>query len=311
MSLRPKNGRIRRVNHLKSGAALPGGRKIYQLPDWKKMSDGQKVKYIKRLILSYGRDPRIRNVAVDIYRKYGVKPRDYRGQAKALLAWTQKNIYYLNEPSELLQAPTYTINPKVMSGDCDDIAILLGALATSSRLGVKVVLSGKNAATGRMVRWVEGTPQPRGVKWAHIYVMVGWPAFRPTKWEAMEGTLAGAPLGWDVTRSHLYKPIAGAPGVPLFPELAGPGGFGALSIERPPVSVAPVPSAPAPAMVPTPAVVAQMGKDSRTLDAKEKIVRRRNRVAGFVAGLDWQEIAVATLPAIISGFVLARIIRRG
>ena len=293
---------------LKSGPALPGGRKVYQLPDWKKMSDGQKVRYIKRLILSYGRDPRIRNVAVNIYRKYGVKPRDYRGQAKALLAWTQANVYYLNEPSELLQAPTYTINPKVMSGDCDDIAILLGALATSSRLGVKVVLSGKNAATGRMVRWVEGTPQPRGVKWAHIYVMVGWPAFRPTHWEAMEGTLAGAPLGWDVTRAHLYKPIAGAPGVPLFPELAGPGGFGALSIERPP-AVAP-PSVAAPPPIPSPAAVANIAVQSKILDAKELKARKRNRVAGFVAGLDWQEIAVATLPAIISGFVLARIIQR-
>ena len=297
---------MRRVNHLKSGAALPGGRKIYQLPDWKKMSDGQKVKYIKRLIMSYGRDPRVRNLAVSIYRKYGVKPRDYRGQAKAILAYAQREIFYLNEPGELLQAPLYTAHPKVMSGDCDDIAILLGALATSSRLGVKVVLSGKNAATGRMVRWVEGTPQPRGVKWAHIYVMVGWPAFNPTHWESMEGTLAGAPLGWDVTRAHLYKPIRGAPGVPLFPELSGPSGFGALSIERPP-SAAPAP----PPVLPPPSVIAEMGTRSRKLDAAEKKAREKNRVAGFVAGLDWQEIAVSTIPAIISGFVLARILRRG
>jgi hypothetical protein len=283
---------------------------VYQLPDWKKMSDGQKVKYIKRLILSYGRDPRIRNVAVSIYRKYGVKPRDYRGQAKALLQWVQSSIYYLNEPSELLQAPTYTINPKVMSGDCDDIAILLGALATSSRLGVKIVLSGRNAATGKMVRWVEGTPEPRGVKWAHIYVMVGWPAFRPTKWEAMEGTLSGAPLGWDVTRAHLYRPIAGAPGVPLFPEMAGPAGFGALSIERPPIIATPIPPKPAPIPVVPAVEVARAGMLASKLDAKEKEKRKRNRVAGFVAGLDWQQIAVATIPAIISGFVLARIIQR-
>lgn len=275
---------------------------MYQLPDWKKMSDREKVRYIKRLILSYGRDPRIRNVAVDVFRQYRVKPRDYRGQAKALLQWVQSSIYYLNEPSELLQAPTYTLNPKVMSGDCDDIAILIGAMATSARLGVRVVLSGKNPRTGKMVRWVEGTPQPRGIKWAHIYVQVGWPAFRPTHWESMEGTLAGAPLGWDVTRSHLYPPIPGAPGVPLHG--GSPTGWGALSIERPPVAVpAPVVAPPLPSLK----KVAMAGKASRQLDAQEKSKRRQNRLAGFLVSLDWQQIAVATLPAIISGYVLARV----
>ena len=289
---------------MKFGPSLPGGRKVYQLPDWKNMSDAKKVKYIKTLMFKFGRDPRIRNLAVKIYREAGVQPRDYRGQAKALLQWVQSRIYYLNEPSEMLQSPLYTTDPKVMSGDCDDIAILLGSLSIASRLGVKVVLSGKDRRTGKMVRWVEGTREPKGVRWGHIYVQVGWPAFRPKHWESMEGTLKGAPLGWDVTRAHLYKPIRGAPGVPLFPELGRSFGFGDMGAR-------PQPGPPPPAQpLPSPEAVEVAGEISRARDAAEARERKDLEGRAFLASLDWQEIITATLPAIISGYVLARIIRR-
>ena len=300
MALSP---RLRKVNHLKSGPPLPGGKKVYQLPDWKKMSDRNKVKYIKMLMYKFGRDPRIRNKAVEIYRQYNVQPRDYRGQSKALLHWVQTNVYYLNEPSELLMSPLYVLNPEVMNGDCDDIAILLGSLAIASRLGVKVVLSGR-ARNGKMVRWIEGTRQPRGVKWGHIYVQVGWPAFNPVHWESMEGTLKGAPLGWDVTRSHMYRPIPGAPGVPLFSDRSGGGqGFGAMPTR--PLLAPPEPETP----IPSENQVAQAGEISRARDRAEVAEREKNRVRAFWAALDWAEIATATLPAIISGFVLARVLR--
>lgn len=303
MALKP---RTRKVDHLKYGPALPGGRKVYQLPDWKSMSDGKKVAYIRSLIFKFGRDPRIRNKAVEIYRQYQVEPRDYEGQAKALLHWVQTNIYYLNEPSELLMSPLYVLNPKVMNGDCDDVAILLGSLAVASRLGVKVVLSGKSRRTGQMVRWVEGTPEPRGVKWGHIYVMVGWPAFRPTKWKAMEGTLKGAPLGWDVTRAHLYRPVPGAPGVPLFANGSGGGqGFGALI----PRSRDPGPPPPA-TPLPSPSQIAKAGQVSRARDNAEQKEREELRRKAFWASIDWAEVATATLPAIISGYVLTKILRK-
>ncbi|MAH45669.1 hypothetical protein CMI37_07555 [Candidatus Pacearchaeota archaeon] len=308
MPLRPARGRIQRVDHLKYGPALPGGRKIYHLPDWKTMSDRSRVAYLRRLMLRFGRDPRIRNLAINIVRRAGVKPRDYQGQAKALLQWVQTSIFYANEPSELIQAPGYTTDPKVMSGDCDDIALLIGSLATSIRLDVKLTLSGRNRRTGKMVRWVEGTREPGNVKWAHVYVMIGWPPFRPTHWEAAEGTLAGAPLGWDVTRAHLYPRIAGAPGVPAFPEF---GELGILDIARPPP---PPYSPPKPPPEPFPLsgrekMVAQVIQE-KGIDAKEKVQRRQNRIRGFIAGLDWSQIAVATIPALISGVVLARLVRK-
>ena len=223
-----------------SGPPIPGNRKVFHISGWGRMNDGQRMAYIRKMSRAWGRDPRVRNFAVKLYRAHNIQPRDYRGQAKTLLRWVQRNIYYLNEPGEILQSPIYTLRKDVRSGDCDDIAILLMSLATSSRLGARLVLSGKSKTTGRMVRWVEGTPEPPNVKWAHIFVQIGWPAFRPVHWESAEGTLKGAPLGWDVTRAHLYKPIPGAPGVPLFPEM----GYGALETpgleaKRPPEPAAP------------------------------------------------------------------------
>jgi hypothetical protein len=257
------------------------------------MSDGQRVTYIRKLSRSWGRDPRVRNFAVKIYRANGIEPRDYRGQAKALLQWVQKNIYYLNEPGEMLQSPIYTLRKDVRSGDCDDVAILLAALATASRLGIRFVLSGKSKTTGKMIRWIEGQPEPPNVKWAHIFVQIGWPAFNPTTWESAEGTLAGAPLGWDVTRSHLYRPIPGAPGVPLFPEM---GNFGALETQ-------PRPAPPTQSAPPAPSTVAATQR-------VEEQVRADTKRKAFWASLDWQEIAVATIPAVLSGFVLYKITQR-
>ena len=120
----------------------------------------------------------------------------------------------------------------------------------------------------------------------------------------MEGTLKGAPLGWDVTRAHKYKRIPGAPGVPLFPELGGSFGYGD-------VGARPQPGPPPPETpLPSPEAVAQAGAISRARDAAEVKERESLEVKAFLAGLDWNEIAVATIPAIISGYVLARIIRR-
>jgi hypothetical protein len=274
-----------------SGPPIPGNRKVWQIPNWGKMSDGQRIKYIRRLSRGWGRDPRVRNFAVKIYRAKGIKPRDYRGQAKALLEFTQRQIYYLNEPGEILQSPIFTLRKDVRSGDCDDIAILLASLAIASRLGVRFVLSGRSKTTGKMVRWIEGTPEPRNVKWAHIYVQIGWPAFNPTHWESAEGTLAGAPLGWDVTRSHMYPPIPGAPGVPLFPEM---GGYGAID-----AGSGQTPAAPPPSSVQV--EVTQQAEEKVRADAQRK---------AFWASLDWAEIATATIPAVISGFFLFKMTQR-
>ncbi len=176
------------------------GTEVHHLPDWKGYEDPKRLQIIRHIAMMRGRDPRIANLAVEIIKKAKVKPRDYKGQAAALLKWVQdpKNIYYVNEPGERLQDPIFTI--KQGWGDCDDQVLVLTAFFESIRLKWKLVLGG--TCNGKKVRHIEGQPFSRGCKWAHIYAMVGTPPFRPTKWYYCETTVQGVPLGWDVVSGH-------------------------------------------------------------------------------------------------------------
>ena len=87
-------------------------------------------------------------------------------------------------------------------------------------------------ASGERLRWVEGTPYPRGtVVWAHIYVTVGWPVFAPKTWAWAEPTIRNAPLGWDVT-SHMER--TGQASLPELGDIASPAAQGG----QPPATVA-------------------------------------------------------------------------
>ena len=168
--------------------------KTYHLPTWKSKDDAARIRALREIAMKGGRDPDIATLAVNIVRDAGVQPRNYKGQAAALLNWVQSQIYYINEPGERLQDPVYTL--KVRYGDCDDMAILLASLYEACRLPWRYVLSGRTPKN-KLVRWVEGTPKKRA-KWSHIYVIVGYPPYTPKKWFYAEPTLQRVPLGWDV-----------------------------------------------------------------------------------------------------------------
>lgn len=171
--------------------------KVHHLVGWSGYGDPKRLEVIRSIAVQRGRDPRIATLAVNIIRKAGVLPRDYKGQIAALLAWVQdpKNVYYINEPGERLQDPLYTL--KVKYGDCDDLAILLCSMFESCRISWKLVISGRERSTGKKIRHVDGDSIPHGVDWSHIYCIAGTPVFRPTKWFFCEPTLK-VPLGWDV-----------------------------------------------------------------------------------------------------------------
>jgi hypothetical protein len=173
------------------------GTEVHHLPDWGGYDDPKRLQVIRSIAMQRGRDPRIASLAVDIIKKAGAKPREYKKQAAALLKWVQdpKNIYYVNEPGERLQDPIFTI--KQGWGDCDDQVIVLGALFESIRLPWKLVIAGTNPA-GKKVRHIEGARFPKGNKWAHIYLAVGVPPFKPKEWYFCETTVNKVPLGWDV-----------------------------------------------------------------------------------------------------------------
>ena len=183
-----------------------GGTDVHHLPEWSGYNDTQKMAVLRQIAETRGRDPRLASLAVDIIKKAKVEPRDYKGQAAALLKWVQdpKNIYYVNEPGERLQDPIFTI--KQGWGDCDDQILVLSALYTSVRLPWKLVIAGTDRK-GKKIRYIEGDHYPRGGKWSHIYMMVGTPPFHPSTWFFCETTIKGVPLGWDVVSgSKKYLP---------------------------------------------------------------------------------------------------------
>ena len=194
-SMEPINGKFAGIPankiNLDSVSHYP---KVWHMPSWGSNDDAKRIAVLREISMRGGRDPRIATIAVNILKSASVPPRSYKKQAQALLKWVQTNIYYINEPSERLQDPAYTL--KVGYGDCDDMAILLASLFEACRLEWRFVLSGK--VKGKTTRWIEGTPLPKNGKWAHIYLMVGYPPFQPKKWFFAEPTLSHVDLGWDI-----------------------------------------------------------------------------------------------------------------
>jgi hypothetical protein len=176
-----------------------GPAETYRLPNWASLTHDQKIAYIRNIAEQRAHsDPLFATLVARILRALGVPPRKPTWQAAALLRWVQDpaNVYYLNEPGERLQDPIFTLRSKV--GDCDDMVILLATLFTAAAFPWRCVLSGKDAG-GRAYRYVEGQGgAPPNVRWDHIYLLVGTPPLRPTRWYFCEPTLVGAPLGWDV-----------------------------------------------------------------------------------------------------------------
>lgn len=173
------------------GPAFAG--KVFAEHGWKSWSDGRKLRFLRGMAKEYGMDPRMRHFVISQVIP-GVQNRDYAAQAAAMLSWVQRNIRYVNEPGEIIQTPFVTMD--IGYGDCDDLAVLLASMAESIKLEWRFVLGGRKR-NGQPARWIEGTPKPWGVEFAHIYVMLGWPPFQPAVWQAAEPTMA-VPLGHDV-----------------------------------------------------------------------------------------------------------------
>lgn len=80
--------------------------------------------------------------------------------------------------------------------NCDDMAILLYAMAESVGLPARMAIAGMDKQR-RPLRWIEGEPFKHG-DYSHIYVVLGWPPGRPSHWVSAEPTMF-VPLGYDVT----------------------------------------------------------------------------------------------------------------
>lgn len=182
------------------------GESVFRIGTWDWHSDSAKVAKLRTLAEDYGHDPRLRWWVVnEVLQPAGVQPRDFAGQLRAIFHWVQNNTYYTNESGEHIQSPWWTI--RYRTGDCDDQSLLIAAMLTSLAFPFKFALAGKDRTTGKMTRWVEGERMPRSVDFSHIYLFAGDQPFDARGWVAMEPTLRGVPLGYDVVERGLPQGV--------------------------------------------------------------------------------------------------------
>lgn len=103
----------------------------------------QTVQRIAELIRSGVALPMVRDTATMIVGQFD--PREYGGMMSAIREWCAAHIRFLRDPAgtELLHTPEWILNRIFMTGaahvDCDDAAILGGALAGSVGFSVSLV----------------------------------------------------------------------------------------------------------------------------------------------------------------------------
>jgi hypothetical protein len=100
------------------------------------------ARWIARLIQEGAKDFYVRQKAIDVFRQYGVPPKDRLGEVCALFDWVQRNIRYTRDifRTELLHSARRMLD--LRAGDCDDMTILLGAMLVSTGHPVRLILAG-------------------------------------------------------------------------------------------------------------------------------------------------------------------------
>lgn len=190
--------------------------RVFELRNWRRLSHPKRLEVMARIGREAAADPRLRRLAVQIFREAGVEPQDYRGQAAAIRDYVQKHVYFLNEKDEVLQDPAYTLDlqpdgtvgPRA-HGDCDDFCTLLIALFEAIHLPCLPVISGRRP-NGELVRYVLGDKRAPKAAYSHAYNAVAPHPFRTPKhssaWQFADATVKGAALGWDVVGQGISDP---------------------------------------------------------------------------------------------------------
>lgn len=132
---------------------------------------------IGRLIREGAKDFLVRQCAIEIYRRAGVRPKDRMGEVQALFDWVRRNIRYTRDifRVETLHSARRMLDLK--AGDCDDMTILLGSMLV---------------ATGHPVRLaLVGFRPDRPHVYSHIYPEVNV----RNRWIPIDATV-NRPIGW-------------------------------------------------------------------------------------------------------------------
>ncbi len=135
------------------------------------------ARLIARMIREGAKDFVVRQKAIQVFRDYGVPPKDRFGEVCALFGWVRDNVRYTRDifRVELLHTPRRML--ELQAGDCDDMTILLGAMLLSTGHPVRLALTGFRVNRPHI--------------YTHIYpeVKVG------EHWIALDATM-NKPVGW-------------------------------------------------------------------------------------------------------------------
>jgi len=102
------------------------------------------ARYIADLIKDGAKDFCVRQTAINIFRLYGVHPKNYFGEMAALFAWIKNNIRYTRDIFKVELLHTARRMLQWRAGDCDDMTILLGAMLEATGHPVRLALVGRN-----------------------------------------------------------------------------------------------------------------------------------------------------------------------
>jgi len=135
------------------------------------------VAHMKALIRAGAKDFYVRQKAIDVLLEKGVRAKDYLGEIKALFEWVQRNVRYTKDPSRVEVLHSARRMLELRAGDCDDMAILLGALLEAVGHPVRLVLTGRDPSRPRL--------------FTHVYVE----AYHKGRWVPLDATMP-FPMGW-------------------------------------------------------------------------------------------------------------------
>src|SRR5882672_9613304 len=99
---------------------------------------------IGSMIQDGAKDFYVRQKAIEIFRTYGVRPKNRMGEVCAIFDFVKRNIRYTRDifRVELLHSARRML--ELRAGDCDDMTILLGAMLKAIGHPVRIVLVGFN-----------------------------------------------------------------------------------------------------------------------------------------------------------------------
>ncbi len=117
-----------------------------------------------------------------------IAERDHLGEIKAIFFALRERARYVSDPKDVDVFTSPDAMLEMQGGDCDEYAIALTSMLWAIGYTTKLrIIQTKKSET-----------------WDHIFVLVGLPQRKPTKWIALDASLAKPP-GWQAPASMVTK----------------------------------------------------------------------------------------------------------